>query len=476
MSFKPQIKKLDFYETGGSGDMSKSTYDTDNDGVVDNAELLQGQNSAYHLARTNHSGEQSISTVTGLQTALDGKVNDTGDETIAGVKTFSSDPIIPDEAYGVGWNGVLEPATKNAIYDKIETLGSGGQSTYDAIVAPSGGDYTTLGAAITAASAGWSIFVKEGTYTESAITTALNNLTIVGENPATAILSHSTNNLIFSGTGVQIKNLGFSQSTGNLRLTGNDSLLENCRIDATSVGSTNANLYATGLRAVVNKLRLFNTSTSSYSTSVVLITGASSRLSNSHISGPVKSSTNSQALVAMTGQYALVANCKIESISNTTDCFGLWLEGGDGRIDNCVFSGFADNFSVYMDGGYSSVNNCHMASGKVRLNNTGCSATGNTIRHTSASSNALVFGGNYCRATGNSIIGATSASSVGITSSTNFIDFGLISGNVITGYATGITIPASTNDEWVITGNQLNGNTSAISDTGTGTVNSGNAT
>lgn len=65
----------------------------------------------------------TLSSQTDLQTALDGKVNDTGNETIAGVKTFSSDPIIPDEAYGVGWNGSLEPPTKNAVYDKIETLG-----------------------------------------------------------------------------------------------------------------------------------------------------------------------------------------------------------------------------------------------------------------------------------------------------------------------------------------------------------------
>jgi len=57
-----------------------------------------------------------------IQTQLDAKVNDTGDETIAGVKTFSSDPLIPDEAYGSGWNGVLEPPTKNAVYDKIESL------------------------------------------------------------------------------------------------------------------------------------------------------------------------------------------------------------------------------------------------------------------------------------------------------------------------------------------------------------------
>lgn len=63
-----------------------------------------------------------------IQTQLDLKaldsavVHDTGNETIDGIKTFTSDPIIPDEAYGSGWNGVLEPPTKNAVYDKIETI------------------------------------------------------------------------------------------------------------------------------------------------------------------------------------------------------------------------------------------------------------------------------------------------------------------------------------------------------------------
>lgn len=52
-------------------------------------------------------------------------VHDTGAETIAGVKTFSSDPLIPDEVYGAGWNGSLEPPTKNAVYDKIETISAG---------------------------------------------------------------------------------------------------------------------------------------------------------------------------------------------------------------------------------------------------------------------------------------------------------------------------------------------------------------
>lgn len=74
--------------------------------------------------------DDTVPSAKATKTALDLKANDsavvklTGDQTVAGVKTFSSDPIIPDEAYGSGWNGVLEPPTKNAVYDKIESLPS----------------------------------------------------------------------------------------------------------------------------------------------------------------------------------------------------------------------------------------------------------------------------------------------------------------------------------------------------------------
>lgn len=44
---------------------------------------------------------------------------------VDGAASFAQDPAIPDEAYGVGWNGVLEPATKNAVYDKIEAVIAG---------------------------------------------------------------------------------------------------------------------------------------------------------------------------------------------------------------------------------------------------------------------------------------------------------------------------------------------------------------
>jgi hypothetical protein len=40
--------------------------------------------------------------------------------------TLTGDLSVPDEAYGAGWNASTEVPTKNALYDKIETLGGGG--------------------------------------------------------------------------------------------------------------------------------------------------------------------------------------------------------------------------------------------------------------------------------------------------------------------------------------------------------------
>jgi len=54
-----------------------------------------------------------------------------------------------------------------------------GQATYDAIVAASGGDYTTLGAAITGGAT--NIFIKDGTYTETGNIVCPSNCQITGE-------------------------------------------------------------------------------------------------------------------------------------------------------------------------------------------------------------------------------------------------------------------------------------------------------
>lgn len=63
-----------------------------------------------------------------IQTQINAKANDSavvhtsGAEIVGGVKTFTSDPIIPDESYADAWNGTMEPPTKNAVYDKFSSV------------------------------------------------------------------------------------------------------------------------------------------------------------------------------------------------------------------------------------------------------------------------------------------------------------------------------------------------------------------
>ena len=52
-----------------------------------------------------------------LDTALNAKADLAGD-------TFTGDISVPDEVYGVSWSGSVEVPTKNALYNKIETLTS----------------------------------------------------------------------------------------------------------------------------------------------------------------------------------------------------------------------------------------------------------------------------------------------------------------------------------------------------------------
>ncbi len=60
--------------TNGAGDMNKSVYDVDNNGVVDDAAKLNNQAAAYYLDRTNHTGTQAATTITDFSEAVDDRV------------------------------------------------------------------------------------------------------------------------------------------------------------------------------------------------------------------------------------------------------------------------------------------------------------------------------------------------------------------------------------------------------------------
>ena len=76
---------------GGSGDMAKSVYDTNDDGKVnsaDTADRLNAQLPSFYLSRTNHTGTQSPSTISGLASvATQGTLTSLSDTNISGTPT-----------------------------------------------------------------------------------------------------------------------------------------------------------------------------------------------------------------------------------------------------------------------------------------------------------------------------------------------------------------------------------------------------
>jgi hypothetical protein len=77
---------------GGSGDMLAETYDP-------------GNVAADVYARAHHTGEQAISTVTGLQTALDDKIESTDIDTLAKLNAIVADATLVDVGADNDWAG-----------------------------------------------------------------------------------------------------------------------------------------------------------------------------------------------------------------------------------------------------------------------------------------------------------------------------------------------------------------------------------
>ena len=74
------------------------------------------------LLTTPEAGAKEFLTDKFYGTITTGAVRHTFATLESAAQTFSNDILVPDEAYGVDWNGSLEVPTKNAIYDKIETI------------------------------------------------------------------------------------------------------------------------------------------------------------------------------------------------------------------------------------------------------------------------------------------------------------------------------------------------------------------
>lgn len=347
--------------------------------------------------------------------------------------------------------------------------GGGGQSPYDAIVAASGGTHTTLGAALAAASNGWTIYVTAGTYTETTLTNSLTSITIIGENRDDTTIDMGTTTWSLSGTGLVIQQLGFTASTGKITCSGARTSLLSTKFVFTDYSSSSA-ITMSGSYSLVDNMYLQITKNTGTRTSSIFSTVSNDNIkvcNSTFLINTLLTSTAAINLAAVTS----FENNHVESQANTSAGQGIVLGAqGSTMIGNNLlgFAGLAYTIRVTSSNMTVVGNRTLPGDGGLRcIYTTGANGlyADNTL-YTGAASGY----GMFVDATGNQIINchieassATSSFGIYVESAR---DRTLISNNYIGAYGVGVQVNANTCDNTIINGNYFDVNTTALVDNG----------
>ena len=228
----------------------------------------------------------------------------------------------------VGWQ-VYATATKNT-WSQIPSR------VIDAVVAPSGGDYTTLGAALTAGAR--SILVRRGTYTEtvstSTVWTGTTPITITGEDREQTIIQ-----LAASATGYLNINIAGSYISNLTVKPGAFSLADT---------TTNGWLTLSGTRCLVERINIIATGSAFVGTSCI-VSADSCILKSVSFSGGAPSGGNIYAPAA--GTKLLMDDVNIVETRNVASIFanGNYTTLSNSYITSSAFTGYV----VGMEGYYT---------------------------------------------------------------------------------------------------------------------------
>ena len=360
----------------------------------------------------------------------------------------------------------------------------GGQTTFDVIVAPSGGDYTTLSDALNNATAGQSIFVEAGTYTEGGVSTFnVANVTVVARSPETTVCNFGTNNFIAS-TGTdhfRMYNVGVLSSTGFVYLNDDYQYIEGCKFEQTGTNS-----YFVLFNSIYGTFKNnYCISASTLTTQPVFRLDGSHNLydGNTFIANATCTSANyGQAGICVEAYYSRVQN-NYFSKNTTGSNYVLGLDNGGSYVT------FTGNYIKTDTGsGCMSMNDCTYVTvtgnffesttsdyGIYSSDLLSCTISSNTIR-TTGSTGIIVSSSDNVTVSNNAITSPTirgiyvSSSSDGMTISNNTIfasgdGIHVQAGTLVTVSGNHITVGASkdgidvgsSSTKCVITGNVIDG-------------------
>lgn len=359
--------------------------------------------------------------------------------------------------------------------------GGGGGNPYgaDLVVATAGGDHTTLTAALDAASAGDTIFVQDSVTETSSPTTAPDNVTVVAKGRQTIVTFNTTWTL---PTGLTLKGLGIAFGTaGSLSGTNQKIVIDDCDIDMDSGASSSIMVYS-GEDSKITNCFLFNDSTTNLNQYRRILMAASRfKFTNNHVR-LARLPNLSNYVMRFSGAYVQINDNVFEATSTTgsgSEATMLQHYSTYGTCNNNIFECDDSNGKAVRFQGLKTTcsgNNFKGWRYTIQVVGENTTITGNNIDGRDFADTCIDVATNSAIITGNCIEGQSSTVGLGINVADN-VDDTVISGNTIKDCLTGINIAGSGADKTVIVGNSLADNLgTAISDSGTGTINANNAT
>ena len=352
------------------------------------------------------------------------------------------------------------------ILGRLRTKDSGGgQSPYTHIVAASGGDYTTLTAALTAASAGDTIYIMPGSYSEAGGTFSLANLTIVGAGDETTVLTLS-GGLTLSGNYLKLRGVTIDcGSSLELLLSGQrDELYGN------HIKGSNTTYFASSASYCGFSHNFFEATGGS---ARCLFTGARQTIDGNHFTAP--HTTNGGIYVNQNSTFTAndIHEQQINgggppllSLQDFAVASGNSFFGGNGAcVSMTPNAAFVGNMLYQMGGNViTAPEYCTVSGNLIQINNGLSSDVGIYINPASGKGSTTV--------NGNSIFSNNAGLGTGI--SVNAGADSILTGNAIIACKTGVTIATGVTNT-VVVANSFVGYTTTISDSGTGTINANNA-
>lgn len=343
--------------------------------------------------------------------------------------------------------------------------GGGGNPLGATYVIGSGGDYSNLGAYVTAGATAGDILYIDGTVTESADVTISTEVHIVGVKGSSQI-THTGYTINFGGANTTISGVKFLNNANNadhVWVYGAYSKVVDCEFESAATTSLTYVLRMQSVEGVVRDCTFTKTG-SSGSGDLLNVSNNNAKIINNHLSTASGLNTTS-AYINNASSNAVISGNTITGTLSTNTGYGIENTGSYVQMigNNITYT----SEGIRTTGGFSnisgnSINNGSTSTYGIYASASVASITGNIIY---ASGTIIYLNSLGAVVNGNKIEGAGSGTGISIAAGR---DDCVIVGNSIGSVSTGINVTASTIDNTTIVGNRIEA-TTKITDSGTAT-------